>query len=103
MPRLPTIRVMGSQFISTRFPFCSGFLPFDSVKTAGINPPLFRSGINGFVTSALVVAVATPVAVMLRFVTRGQFRAGMPPFRFFVDHSVGDGSQRTNQFSIRTD
>src|SRR5690242_14817720 len=48
------------------------------------------------------VACSISIAVILRFISGREFRAGMPPLGFFVERFVCDGSQRPNEFSIRT-
>src|SRR5947207_1843536 len=50
-------------------------------------------------TSAMAFSIS--IAVILRFVSGREFRAGMPPLRFLVQRFVCDGAQRANEFSIR--
>src|SRR5579862_3724072 len=82
IPRLPTMRVMGSQFISTNLREEVG-VPFsEDVMVAIISAPficlLVRSG---------------PVS-------GGEFGARLPPLRFFVDGFVGECAQRADHLSV---
>src|SRR5580693_2337796 len=86
MPRLPTILVIGSQFISTRFPF----LPETSFVGAVI--VLIRS---------LLMPVCLSVSSWM--VSGGQFRARMAPLGLFVDRGLSHGSQGTNRAPIGAD
>src|SRR5271154_2873602 len=84
MPRLPTMRVIGSQFISTRFPFLPGASLVGAVIVLISIAPL-----DSLVASGVV--------------SRGQFRAGMAPFRFFVDGRLGHAAQGANGAAIGAD
>src|SRR5580692_9489803 len=87
MPRLPTIRVIGSQFISTRFLFLLG------TSLVGAVTVLIRRSF-GF---------SVEWSVRSRVVSGGQFRAGMSPLRFFIDGILGYRAQSTNGSAICTD
>src|SRR4030088_1592539 len=74
MPRLPTIRVMGSQFIST--------------SCLGLTGTSF--------CGAIVVRIAmTPYEFLIRsgVVTGGKLGPAVPPFWLFVDRTIGQASQ----------
>src|SRR4051812_42671522 len=80
MPRLPTIRVIGSQFISTRFFF------FPETSGCAVN---------------CVLMLRFPSSLeRLRMIAGGEFGTGMPPLRFFVERVLGDGTQRSDHSSI---
>src|SRR5271154_560702 len=82
IPRLPTIRVIGSQFIST------SLRVFPGASDVG---------------AVMVLISQIPFSfdlVSSRMVASGQFRPRMPPLRFFVDRIVGDGAQRSNSTAI---
>src|SRR5580700_11401924 len=91
MPRLPTIRVIGSQFISTRF--------FDLLGTSlvGAVIVLIRS-----LLWLLGLSSGPSVALSVRsgVVSGGEFSARMTPLRFFVDGVLGQGPQGANSASI---
>src|ERR1700723_1776561 len=84
MPRLPTILVIGSQFISTRFPF----LPETS-----------------FVGAVMVLIRSLLYALSVRswMVSGGQFSASMTPFGFFVNRGLSYGAQGPNRATIGAD
>src|ERR1700722_1537686 len=75
MPKLPTIRVIGSQFISTRFPFLLG---------------------TSFVGAVIVLIAIAPFGFSVALLVRsrmepgGQFSARMAPLGFLVDGGLGD-------------
>src|SRR5438132_6066358 len=81
MPRLPTMRVIGSQFISTRFRFLVG---------------------TSF-TGAVVVLIRSLLSVGSGVIAGGEFGARMPPFRFLVHSRLGKGAKRTNGPPVGTD
>src|SRR5580693_8629859 len=84
MPRLPTMRVIGSQFISTRFPF----LPETSF--VGAVMVLIRSLLNALSVSSWMVS-------------GGQFSARMAPLGFFVNGGLSHRAQGTNRATIGAD
>src|SRR5580700_3104599 len=80
IPRLPTILVIGSQFISTKF------RDFDGVS---------------LLTPAIVAILGSfEVLIGPRLVARGEFWSWMPPLRFLVYGSVGDGTQSSYCSSV---
>ena len=44
--------------------------------------------------------IAIAVAVIFRFVTRGEFRSCMPPSRFLADGVIGDAAQLANEPAV---
>src|SRR4029077_17198212 len=85
MPRLPTIRVIGSQFISTMFP-CGAEVPLcGAVITSGIN-----------------ISLVATLSVKFGFVSSGQFAARMTPLWFFVDGAICDRAQSPKNASPHT-
>src|SRR5690242_1177021 len=84
MPRLPTMRVIGSQFISTRFPF----LPETS----------FVGAVMVLIRSLLMPCHALLVSSWM--VSGGQFRAPMTPLRLFVDGTLGYRAQGANGTAV---
>src|SRR5580658_863719 len=83
MPRLPTIRVIGSQFISTRLPFLPGVL------------------ISGAVI--VLMAILLFSSIRSRFITRRQLGSRVSPLRFLIDGFIGKGSQGPDRTSVDTD
>src|SRR5215470_12313985 len=83
MPRLPTMRVIGSQFISTslRLPVVVACL-----------------GVVAVAMSALL-----PVAVGRGVVAGGQLMAAVTPLRLLVDGGVGHGPQVANHLAVPAD
>src|SRR5580704_10007190 len=90
MPRLPTMRVIGSQFISTRFPF------FPETSLVGAVIVLIRSllfllgGLSGIFCSVRASSVRSGM------VSGRQFSARMTPLRFLVDGRLRNRSKRAN-------
>src|ERR1700733_4492720 len=79
MPRLPTIRVMGSQFISTRLRFFCG----TSDKVSGY------------------VAIAIFLSLVCRWaIASGEFGPAVPPSRLFVQGGVGEAAHGPNKVAI---
>src|SRR5208283_1166714 len=83
IPRLPTIRVIGSQFISTSF-------------LAPVGVP--------FVVDVTVPMISAPfLLVRPGSIPSGQFRASVPPFRFLVYGLVGKRPQRSDRLAVHRD
>src|SRR5271156_695681 len=82
MPRLPTMRVIGSQFISTRFPFLLG---------------------TSFVGAVMVLICDRSFSVRSWMISGGQFSARMTPLRFFVGGGLGHRAQGTNGAAVGAD
>src|SRR5579864_6612251 len=78
MPRLPTMRVIGSQFISTRFRFLEG---------------------TSWVGAAMVL-IRSLLSVGSGVIAGGEFGPRMPPFRFLVDSSLGQTAECANSAAI---
>src|ERR1700683_932262 len=93
MPRLPTMRVIGSQFISTRF--------FDLLGTSCVGAVMVLIGIAPLPSQSGFCSMA--VLIGSRVIPGGQFRAGMPPLRLFVYGVLGYGPQRTDRAPIHAD
>src|SRR5882757_6471135 len=82
MPRLPTILVIGSQFISTKF------------------PELAASSL----CVVVIVAIAAPFSLVgSGLIASCEFASGMPPLRFLVDGTVRHGTEAANSHSIGAD
>src|SRR5271156_89098 len=89
MPRLPTMRVIGSQFISTRF--------FDLLGTS--------------LVGAVIVLIDRSLCFVLRqwasirswMVAGGQFSARMTPLWFLVDGGLGHVAQGANGAAVGAD
>src|ERR1700730_11384495 len=86
MPRLPTIRVIGSQDISTRLPFLADSLA--GVSIAILLSSFLRKNFNGH------------GSVVTRLVAGCQFPALVPPLRFLVDRLVGETPQGADQAAV---
>src|ERR1043166_3822087 len=84
MPRLPTIRVIGSQFISTSL----RDLPVVPARSTG---------------AVVVIAVAPLDSVGPGLIPGRQFGPGMPPLRFLVQRGVGDGPEGTDRLTVDAD
>src|SRR6202161_4005758 len=89
MPRLPTIRVIGSQFISTRLRF---FLSTSDI-------------VSGSVAMGVCFCLhfcPPSEAPLVRFglVASGQRPPGMPPFRFFVHRGIGDAAHGADETAV---
>src|SRR4030081_2432710 len=87
MPRLPTIRVIGSQDISTSRDFS---VPLDALGRsliAKVQSPRDASEVN----EALVRA---------RFVARGELAAFVAPLRFLVHGAHGDLAQTAHHVAV---
>src|SRR5438067_1357792 len=98
MPRLPTMRVMGSQDIST-----------------SLRVPVVVSA-RGVVTVAMVFLLRTLLLKPIRkrgqtpfsnlavvgrgVVAGGQFAAAVPPLRFLVDRRIGQGAEPPNDAPV---
>src|SRR5271156_3133672 len=82
IPKLPTIRVIGSQFMSTSFLEPVGVL-FDGIVVVPIFSLLFRLVRPGSIASS-------------------QLRTWMTPLRFFVYRSVCKCPQRSNRLAIHS-
>src|ERR1700691_58433 len=82
IPRLPTMRVIGSQFISTRLRFfCASW-----ARVWGI--------------------VAMEFVLRLRFggvIAGREFGPGVTPLRLFVQRRIGDAAQRADDAAVRAD
>src|SRR6478735_7841656 len=83
IPRLPTIRVIGSQFISTSFLDLLGVLVIGSVVV------LISCLLLDFLIRSGVIAC-------------GQFGASMPPAGLLVERGLRNGPQRGNCAPINT-
>src|SRR5580700_864111 len=95
MPRLPTIRVIGSQFISTRLPFLLG------VSLVGAVMVLIRSLL--YLLHALCsLHLSVILSIGSWMVSGGQFSPRMTPLGFFVHRGLSQGAQSTNRAAIGT-
>src|SRR5580698_416683 len=84
IPRLPTIRVIGSQFMST------SLRDFPALPDCDVG--------------AMVVAMAVSFTVSgPGGIARGQLTPGVPPLRFFIEFPVGICSERPNDASVKGD
>src|ERR1700683_3550465 len=83
IPRLPTMRVIGSQFISTRFRLL-----------VGVTAPGCKVVAIYFILSTLVGP---------RPVAGSELEAAMTPLRLFVNCRVGDPAQGANHAAIDAD
>src|SRR5580698_10511548 len=83
MPRLPTILVIGSQFISTRFPFFWGVCTFGAVMVL----------IEGYLS--LLSERPGPIA-------GGQLGARMPPLGFLVHGVVGECAETADRLPVNS-
>src|SRR5271154_6540241 len=96
IPKLPTIRVIGSQFISTNF------LEPVGVPFAGeVIVPIVLAPLS--LVSFYRQIAATECGPDLGAIARSQFGARMPPFRFFVHCGIGEGAQRSNGLAVNAD
>src|ERR1700733_15256424 len=84
MPRLPTMRVIGSQFIWTRF--------FLSIGVSFIG-----------VVIVLIVSAPLDFSVAAWAIAGGQFRPWMAPLRFLVSRLIRETAQRANCTAIKPD
>src|SRR6185503_7381751 len=84
IPRLPTMRVIGSQFISTSL----RDLPVVPVRSTG---------------AVVVIAIAPLASVGPGLISGGQLGPGMAPLRFLVQRGVGDGAECTNRLAVDAD
>src|SRR5579863_4232160 len=92
MPRLPTMRVIGSQFISTRFRDLLGMSLVGAVMVLiVIAPYVVRSGF------------AAELLIGSWVITGGQFRARMPPPGFFVQGSLRNRAQGPDGTAVDAD
>src|SRR3984957_1190536 len=81
IPRLPTIRVIGSQFISTRFR--------DFVGVSLLTPAIVLIFLGSF-----------RILVRPRVIARSEFRAWVSPLRLFVYGGIGHGTQCPDRAAI---
>src|ERR1700723_3512045 len=81
IPRLPTILVIGSQFISTRFR--------DLVGVSLLTPAI-----------VLIFLVSFRILVRPWVIARSEFGAWVPPFRLLVYGGVGHGTQCSDRAAI---
>src|ERR1051326_86259 len=80
MPRLPTIRVIGSQFISTRLFF-----------------PVVRR-----VRSSVTVAILSVLSAVFRGLVSGDQLVGLaPPLGLTIGARIGNGPQSSDHHSVR--
>src|SRR3954463_15935952 len=88
MPRLPTMRVIGSQLISTSWP---GWVPPPGARSVIVivGSPLLTGRVGG--------GRSRPVP---RVVAGGQRFAVVPPLRFLVRRGVGDAAQLADQVAV---
>src|SRR5271156_4425150 len=92
MPRLPTMRVIGSQFISTRF--------FDLLGTSFVGAVMVLIEIAPLLSQS---GCSAKPLVRSRVVTGGQFRSRMPPFGFLVQCVLRNRPQRPDRTTINAD
>src|SRR5258708_38803210 len=83
MPRLPTIRVIGSQDISTRLP--------DWVPCSGM------------VTVAIPVAPFSTLGICGGVIPGGQLGPLVPPFRLMVGRILGEPAQGADDPAVHAD
>src|SRR5271163_1335171 len=95
MPRLPTMRVIGSQFISTRLLFLPG-ASFVGAVMVLIRSLLWILGgsLNGCMNEFLVRPW---------MVSGGEFSPRMTPLGFLVDRGLRHGTQSADRAAIGTD
>src|SRR5580704_5227860 len=86
IPRLPTIRVIGSQFISTSFLEPVGVLFAPIVVVPMFSAPPFHCFL-----------------VRSGSITSGQFWPRMAPLRFLIHGGVGESAQRSNGLAVDAD
>src|SRR5882757_7088276 len=87
IPRLPTMRVMGSQFISTRLRFFS--------SSSGM--------VSGNVAMTFVLFKLLEGLWAIWSITSGKLRTIVTPLRFLVDGRVGNAAQRANHAAVTAD
>src|SRR5690242_10434381 len=85
MPRLPTIRVIGSHDISTSFPGTLGAARCGSVTVAML--------------SLLSRYLAGPVGCWV--IAGGQLAAAVPPLRLLVDRGVGEPPELADELPVQ--
>src|ERR1700687_2306423 len=85
IPRLPTIRVIGSQFISTNLPGCPAIC-FSSTASVPIR--------GSFINLRLVGSLVIPGC---------KFGTWMPPLRLFIHRPIGQRPERPNRLAIGAD
>src|ERR1700686_191774 len=86
MPRLPTMRVMGSQFISTRLRCFS--------SSSGM--------VSGYVAMAWSSLEWLGVGTVW-MVAGGELRAVVAPLGFLIDGGVGDAAEGADHTTVATD
>src|SRR6185312_4295694 len=85
MPRLPTIRVIGSQDMSTRLPAWA------------------RASFSGMVTVAIAPILSLGLVVRRGSIACGQFGARVAPLRLLVDGPVRHAPERADQSAVEAD
>src|SRR5579859_3633558 len=111
MPRLPTMRVMGSHDISTRSGLAAeGWRTREGVVVGVVTVAMrvsfpIPATVDGLTLSAVMAAVvpavlAAVMAVAARLVARGQLGAGVAPPGLFAHGVVGDAAQRAHHPAI---
>src|SRR5258708_3016026 len=90
MPRLPTMRVIGSQFISTRF--------LELLGTSLVGAVIVLIGNRFFTFSVDLVSGSHLIRSWVE--SGGQFSTRMSPFWFFVDGGLRHGAQGANCAAI---
>src|SRR5579885_3400715 len=103
MPRLPTMRVIGSQDISTRFR--DGAAPLRSgAVTVAMSPSTrlaaTRSGALGTRAPLRVAAKRSIVPASRGVVSGGELPAAVAPARLLVDGVVGQGPQVADDAAV---
>src|ERR1700757_3538770 len=95
MPRLPTIRVIGSQFISTRLRF---FLSTSDIVSGKVAMEVsFR-----FCDCPVQISGAScSFLISSRTIASSQLPPWTTPLRFFVHSRVGDTAHRADETAIR--
>src|SRR5579863_1382656 len=99
IPRLPTIRVIGSQFISTRFRFL--------LETSFVGAVIVLIRFAPFACSLELAARFSQqifneaLSIRPGMVSRSQFRTRMPPLRLLIHRRLGKGAQHANRLAIR--
>src|SRR3954469_20491395 len=92
MPRLPTIRVIGSQAISTSWP---GWVAPPASRSVIV---IVRTPLRGLGDGGAAGRRSRPVPGV---VAGGQCLAVVPPLRFLVGRGVGDPAQPADQRAVR--
>src|SRR6202453_3311880 len=95
MPRLPTILVIGSQFISTRF--------FDLLGTSFVGAVIVLIAIAPLISDRFSAQASKRPLIRSWMVAACELRARMPPLRLLVDSILSHRAQRSDRTTVHTD